>query len=291
MVMRSGENAYQVIQDVKAKIAQISTGLPPGVTIEPFYDRSSPSTAPSTRSSHTLWEAVLLVTLVHIIFLFHFRSILIVTLPLPASILIAFIPDEGIRHPVVHILSLTGNAIAIGVLVDAAIVMVENVIRHCELEEVRLGRPLARDENLGERSCCPPPSRSGGRSFLPWASSSLAFVPIFTLTGPGRENSFTRSRGPRRPTAMVGATILAVTLVPVLCTFLVRGPFHSENRNWVMRGLLALYDPALDWALHCRKTVLGLAAALLAFCIVLAFGLPAYRCFRVSRRHCRPSPR
>src|SRR5436305_709052 len=74
---------------------------------------------------------------------------------------------------------------------------------------------------------------------------------------------------------MIGATLLAVTLVPVLCTVLVRGPFHAEGRNWLMRGLLAIYDPVLDWALRWRRTVIALAAALLAFCSLIAFGLPA----------------
>ena len=91
VVMRTGENAYQVIQDVKARIAQIGGGLPPGITIEPFYDRSSLIERAIATLKHTLWEAVILVTLMHVIFLFHFRSILIVTLPLPASILVAFI--------------------------------------------------------------------------------------------------------------------------------------------------------------------------------------------------------
>src|SRR6185436_11232711 len=145
VVMRSGENAYQVIKDVKARIAQIRSGLPPGVTIVPFYDRSDLIERSIDTLKHTLWEAVILVTLMHVIFLFHFRSILIVTLPLPASILIAFIlmRQFGIQS---HIMSLTGIAIAIGVLVDAGIVMVENVIRHCEIEEDKLQRRLTREE-------------------------------------------------------------------------------------------------------------------------------------------------
>jgi len=269
VVMRSGENAYQVIQDVKAKIAQISAGLPPGVTIEPFYDRSTLIDRAIDTLKHTLWEAVLLVTLVHVIFLFHFRSILIVTLPLPASILIAFIlmKEFGIQS---HIMSLTGIAIAIGVLVDAAIVMVENVIRHCELEEARLGRALAKDETW--RVVLSASQQVGRPIFFAMGIIILAFVPIFALTG--QEGKLFHPLAWTKTFAMIGATVLAVTLVPVLCTFLVRGPFHAENRNWVMRGLLAIYDPVLDWALRCRKTVLGLAAALLAFCIVLAFGLP-----------------
>jgi copper/silver efflux system protein len=269
VVMRSGENAYQVIQDVKAKIAQIAAGLPPGVTIEPFYDRSDLISRAIDTLKHTLWEAVILVTLMHVIFLFHFRSILIVTLPLPASILVAFIlmKEFGIQS---HIMSLTGIAIAIGVLVDAGIVMVENVIRHCELEEKRLGRALTNDETfqLTLRA-----SQHVGRPiFFAMGIIILAFVPIFTLGG--QEGKLFHPLAWTKTFAMVGATVLAVTLVPVLCTFLVRGPFHSEDRNWLMRGLLAIYDPVLDWALRRRKTVLTLAGMLLAFSCILAFGIP-----------------
>ncbi|MEO7413019.1 MAG: CusA/CzcA family heavy metal efflux RND transporter [Opitutaceae bacterium] len=270
VVMRSGENAYQVIQDVKAKLGQIGAGLPPGVTIEPFYDRSDLIGRAIDTLKHTLWEAVILVTLMHVIFLFHFRSILIVTLPLPASILVAFIlmKQFGIQS---HIMSLTGIAIAIGVLVDAAIVMTENVIRHCELEEKKLGRSLTPDETWHVTLAA---SQQVGRPiFFAMGIIILAFIPIFQLTG--QAGKLFHPLAWTKTFAMIGATVFAVTLVPVLCTVLVRGPFHSEERNWVMRGLLAIYDPVLNWALRRRKTVLTLAGALLAFCVVLAFGLPA----------------
>lgn len=270
VVMRHGENAYQVIQDVKTRLAQIRAGLPPGVTIEPFYDRSGLIDRAIDTLKHTLWEAVILVTLMHVIFLFHFRSILIVTLPLPASILIAFIlmKEFGIQS---HIMSLTGIAIAIGVLVDAAIVMVENVIRHCELEEVRVGRRLTSAETWSVTLAA---SQQVGRPiFFAMGIIILAFIPIFTLSG--QEGKLFHPLAWTKTFAMVGATVLAVTLVPVLCTLLVRGPFHAEDRNWIMRGLLALYDPVLSAALRFRKTVLLGAAALLTFCLILAFGLPA----------------
>ncbi|MEY4939920.1 MAG: hypothetical protein RIQ93_1655 [Verrucomicrobiota bacterium] len=285
VVMRSGENAWQVIQDVKARIEQIRSGLPPGITIEPFYDRSSLIDRAIATLKHTLWEAVLLVTLMHVIFLFHFRSILIVTLPLPASILIAFIlmKQFGIQS---HIMSLTGIAIAIGVLVDAAIVMVENVIRHCELEEQNratagpggASAPLApRDYfDITLAASC----QVGRPIFFAMGIIILAFIPIFTLTG--QEGKLFHPLAWTKTFAMVGATLLAVTLVPVLCTFLVRGPFHAEERNWLMRALLAVYDPALNWALRWRKTVVGAAVALLGFCIVLAFGVPSPLWTRVA---------
>lgn len=275
VVMRSGENAWQVIQDVKTKIGQLSAGLPAGVTIEPFYDRSGLIDRAIETLKHALWESVLLVTLMHVIFLFHFRSILIVTLPLPASILISFIlmKEFGIQS---HIMSLTGIAIAIGVLVDAAIVMTENVIRHCELAEAEKAvatRSASRLTAAETRSIVLTAAQQVGRPiFFAMAIIILAFVPIFALSG--QAGKLFHPLAWAKTFAMTGATVLAVTLVPVLCTFLVRGPFQPESRNWVMRALLAVYDPALDWALRSRKTVIALAALLLAFCTVLAFGLP-----------------
>jgi Cu(I)/Ag(I) efflux system membrane protein CusA/SilA len=135
VVMRTGENAMEVIQHVKEKIAQIAPSLPPGVQIKSFYDRSELIDRTIDTLKIALTEEIVLVTLAHIIFLFHFRSILIVTIPLPVSILISFILMKrfGITS---NIMSLSGIAIAIGVLVDAAIVMTENVIRHCERAEV-----------------------------------------------------------------------------------------------------------------------------------------------------------
>ena len=271
VVMRSGENAYQVIKDVKAKIAQIAAGLPPGATIEPFYDRSGLIDRAIETLKHTLWEAVILVTIMHVIFLFHFRSILIVTIPLPASILISFIlmKEFGIQS---HIMSLTGIAIAIGVLVDAAIVMTENVIRHCELAEKAAGGSRLTKQDYF-RITLEASLQVGRPIFFAMGIIILAFVPIFTLTG--QEGKLFHPLAWTKTFAMAGATLLAVTLVPVLCTYLVRGPFHAEDRNLVMRFLLRLYDPVLDWALGHRKTVLALAAALLAFCSLIAFGLPA----------------
>jgi len=187
-----------------------------------------------------------------------------------------------------HIMSLTGIAIAIGVLVDAAIVMTENVIRHCELAEKAKASAVAGLAEAGPGSPSPATTRLtpaetwqvvltasqqvGRPIFFAMGIIILAFVPVFNLTG--QEGRLFHPLAWTKTFAMIGATIFAVTLVPVLCTFLVRGPFHAENRNWVMRGLLALYDPVLDWALRCRKTVLALAASLLVFCVILAFGLP-----------------
>ena len=269
VVMRSGENAKAVIERVKDKIAQLAPSLPPGVTIKPFYDRSELIDNTIDTLKHALVEEIILVTLAHIIFLWHFRSILIVTLPLPVSILISFtlMKQFGITS---NIMSLTGIAIAIGVLVDAAIVVTENVLRHCEKAEDKKGGKLTPKETLDTTlAAC---KQVGRPIFFAMAIIILAFVPVFALTG--QEGKLFHPLAFTKTFAMIGSTLLAVTLVPVLCSLLVRGPFHSEDRNIVMKFLLRLYEPALDWALEHRRTVIGIAMFILSVALVTAFGLP-----------------
>ncbi len=269
VVMRYGENAWRVIQEVKARIAAFTPGLPPGVTIEPFYDRSDLIGRAIDTLKHALTEEIILVTLAHILFLFHFRSILIVTLPLPASILISFILMDRFGIPS-HIMSLTGIAISIGVLVDAGIVMTENVIRHCERAEEELRRRLTAPEVFTHT--LEAATQVGRPMFFSMMIIILAFVPVFLLTG--QEGKLFHPLAFTKSFALIGAVLLAVTAVPVFCTILVRGPFKPESENWLMKSLLRIYDPVLDWALGHRKTVLGLAAALLAVSGIIAFGLP-----------------
>lgn len=295
VVMRTGENAKAVIERIKEKIAQISPSLPAGVTIKPFYDRSELIDRTIDTLKHALTEEIILVTLAHILFLWHFRSILIVTLPLPVSILISFLlmKESGITS---NIMSLTGIAIAIGVLVDAAIVVTENVIRHCErAEEEKRSRVIGQRSTEGTLPLTvdpltvdPSQFRLTGREtwevtlaackqvgrpiFFAMAIIILAFVPVFALTG--QEGKLFHPLAFTKTFAMIGSTLLAVTLVPVLCSWLVRGPFHSEDHNVVMKFLLRLYDSALNWALNHRKTVLACAAFILGTSLVIAFGLP-----------------
>ena len=269
VVMRYGENAWQVIQDVKARLAALASGLPPGVTVEPFYDRSDLIGRAIGTLKHALTEEILLVTLAHILFLFHFRSILIVTLPLPASILISFILMDRFGIPS-HIMSLTGIAISIGVLVDAGIVMTENVIRHCERAEEELKRRLTPPEVFTHT--LEAATQVGRPMFFSMLVIILAFVPVFLLTG--QEGKLFHPLAYTKSFALLGAVLLAITAVPVFCTILVRGPFKPESENWLMKSLLRIYDPVLDWALGHRKTVLALAGALLAASCLVAFGLP-----------------
>ena len=269
VVMRYGENAYKVIQDVKALIAALAPGLPKGVTVESFYDRSDLISRAIDTLRHALTEEIILVTLAHILFLFHFRSILIVTLPLPASILIAFVLMKEFGIPS-NIMSLTGIAISIGVLVDAGIVMTENVIRHCERAEEELNRRLTPPEVF--QHTLEAATQVGRPMFFSMMIIILAFVPVFMLSG--QEGKLFHPLAYTKSFALLGAVVLAITAVPVFCTWLVRGPFKPEDKNWLMQGLLKLYDPALDWALTHRKSVLSFAFALLASACVLAFGLP-----------------
>ncbi|MEI6105728.1 MAG: CusA/CzcA family heavy metal efflux RND transporter [Opitutae bacterium] len=288
VVMRYGENAWRVITDVKARLAALSPGLPKGVSIASFYDRSDLIGRAITTLKHTLVEEVILVTLAHILFLFHFRSILIVTLPLPASILISFILMDRFGIPS-HIMSLTGIAISIGVLVDAGIVMTENVIRHCEraLEE-KVGAVAPNSpEALGGKRPYPEltaqevfthtleaATQVGRPMFFAMMIIILAFVPVFLLTG--QEGKLFHPLAYTKSFALLGAVLLALTAVPVFCTFLVRGPFKPESENWLMKFLLKIYDPVLDWALEHRKTVLGFAGILLAASCLVAFGVPKF---------------
>jgi Cu(I)/Ag(I) efflux system membrane protein CusA/SilA len=269
VVMRTGENAMQVIRDVKAKIAQISPSLPPGVSIKSFYDRSELIDRTLDTLKHALTEEAVLVTIVIILFLFHFRSILIVTLPLPLSILVSFIlmNQFGITS---NIMSLSGIAIAIGVLVDAGIVMAENAIRHCELAEKKKGARLNKAESL--QVTLEAAQQVGRPIFFAMVIIILAFVPVFALSG--QEGKLFHPLAFTKTFAMAGSTILAITLVPALCATFIRGPFRSEDSNPLMKILLAIYNPVLDWALRFRKTVLGIALILVAAALVLAFGVP-----------------
>jgi len=263
VVMRSGANARDVIARVKEKIARIAPTLPAGVTIRPFYDRSGLIDRSIGTLTRALTTEVLLVTLAHVVFLFHFRSILVVTLPLPASILGSFVLMRCFGIPS-NIMSLSGIAIAIGVLVDAGIVLTENVLRRCGEAERRKGSALGRREILALVESA---SLQVGRPIgFAMAIILLAFVPVFLLTG--QEGRLFHPLAFTKTFAMGVATLLALVLVPVLCTVLVRGPFPDEQRNPLMRRLALLYEPVLDFALARRGTVL--AGAALVLCGALA---------------------
>ena len=263
VVIRYGANALAVIDAVKAKIEAMQSGLPKGVRIESFYDRSSLIRHAVETLRSALIEEIILVTLAHVIFLWHFRSILIVTIPLPLAVVISFLfmHYSGMSS---NIMSLGGIAIAIGVLVDAGIVMTENVIRHAENYAQEHGEYRSK---IGEITLNA--ARIVGRPiFFSMAIIILAFVPVFALTG--MEGKLFHPLAFTKTFAMAGSTIIAVTLVPVLCTFLIRGRLHREEHNPVMRILRGIYAPALRFALKHRVLTLGSALLLFGSALYLA---------------------
>jgi Cu(I)/Ag(I) efflux system membrane protein CusA/SilA len=256
IVMRNGANAQQVIDAVKQRINQIAPGLPPGVRIVPFYDRSTLISQAADTLRRALLEEIALVTLVQAIFLLHLRSILIVTLPLPLAVLISFLAMyyAGISS---NIMSLAGIAIAIGVLVDAGIVVTENAYRYVAQRGVDTrDRAAVREAVLDS-------TRLVGRPiFFSMAIIVLAFIPVFALTG--QEGKLFHPLAFTKTFAVLAATIIAITLVPVLCTMLLRGQLRDESVNPLMRVLRALYRPSLEWALAHRAATVGLATVVLA---------------------------
>ncbi|HYT73159.1 MAG TPA: efflux RND transporter permease subunit, partial [Vicinamibacterales bacterium] len=255
IVARSGVNTQWVIDAVKTRIAQIAPGLPAGVHIVPFYDRSALIQRSIVTLRTALIEEIVLVTLAHVIFLMHFRSILIVTLPLPLAVLAAFLGMHyvGISS---NIMSLAGIAIAIGVLVDAGIVVTENAFRFVEQRRIDVQDRAAVWQTVLEAT------RLVARPvFFSMAIIVLAFVPVFALTG--QEGKLFHPLAFTKTFAVLAATIISVTLVPVLCTLLLGGRMHGEQANPTMRALGRLYRPVLEWALaHGGATI---AIALLLF--------------------------
>jgi Cu(I)/Ag(I) efflux system membrane protein CusA/SilA len=261
VVARSGENAQEVIDRVKARIEQIKAGLPPGVQIVPFYDRSQLIGQAIDTLRVALIEEIILVTLAHVVFLMHLRSILIVTLPLPLAVLMAFLGMyyAGISS---NIMSLAGIAIAIGVLVDAGIVVTENAFRFVEQKRVNV-----RDRRAVWHTVLESTRLVARPVFFSMAIILLAFVPVFALTG--QEGKLFTPLAFTKTFAVFAATVMAVTLVPVLCTLLLGGRMHAEEQNPVMRFLHRVYRPVLTWALGHRVATVTLAAALFLGALVV----------------------
>lgn len=262
VIARYGVNTLDVISAVKAKLETLKPGLPAGVTITPFYDRTELILRATATLKRALIEELMLVTLAHIVFLFHFRSILIVTLPLPLAVLASFLFMHylGISS---NLMSLSGIAIAIGVLVDAGIVVTENAFRYIEKKGVDSRNRQQVWETVLEST------RLVGRPiFFSMTIIILAFIPVFALTG--KEGKLFHPLAFTKTFAMLAATIIAVTLVPVLCTLLLRGRFHAEEENWVMRVLHRGYRPVLSFALAHRAATIGCATILFSIAVLLA---------------------
>lgn len=259
IVMRSGKNARSTIEAVKARIETLKPGLPAGVEIVPTYDRSLLIDRAVQNLRHKLIEEFIVVALVCAVFLFHLRSALVAVVALPVGVLAAFIVMhwQGVNA---NIMSLGGIAIAIGAMVDGAIVMVENVHKHIEAFESTHGQPptAAQRWQLVTQAS----QEVGPALFFSLLVITLSFVPVFSLEA--QEGRLFSPLAFTKTYAMAAAAGLSVTLIPVLMGYLIRGRIPHEASNPVNRFLMALYRPVLEGVLRFPKATLVLAALLLA---------------------------
>ena len=260
IVMRSGKNALETIDAVKAKLEKLKASLPPGVQIVPTYDRSSLIKRAVANLEHKLIEEFIVVALVCAIFLFHMRSALVAIVSLPIGILASYLVMyyQGVNA---NIMSLGGIAIAIGAMVDAAVVMIENAHKHIEAwNHAHPGKQLAGDEHwrvIGNAA-----AEVGPALFFSLLIIVLSFVPVFTLEA--QEGKLFSPLAFTKTYAMAAAAGLAVTLIPVLMGYLIRGRIPDEQSNPLNRGLIRLYRPLLERVLQRPKTVLIVAGLIAA---------------------------
>ncbi len=255
VLQRFGENALDVINNVKAQLRDLAAGLPKGVTIKSVYDRSDLIYRAIYNLRHTLIEESIIVALVCFLFLLHARSALVAIFVLPVGILLSFIVMYmlGIGS---NIMSLGGIAIAIGAMVDAAIVMIENAHKHLE----RATPETSRFQVLVDAAC-----EVGPSLFFSLLIITVSFLPIFTLEA--QEGRMFKPLALTKTFAMASAAALSVTLVPVLMTLLIRGRIAAESDNPVNRFLIWLYQPIIKMVLEYRKTTILLALLALATAI------------------------
>lgn len=262
VIMRYGISALEAIENVKKKIEEIKPGLPEGVEIVPFYDRTELINRTSDTLKEALIEELILVTLVNLIFLAHFRSILIVTVPLPLAALTSFLFMYffGITS---NIMSLAGIAIAVSDLVDAGIVVTENAYRAIENENVD-----TKDKKRVWQIVSDATKMVGRPIFSSMAIIVIAFIPVFALTG--QEGKMFHPLAYTKTFAMIAAAFMAVTLVPVLSGYLLGGKLRPEEWNPIMRFLRGIYKPLLTLALRNRITTVLLAAVFFTGAMIAA---------------------
>src|SRR5439155_1024725 len=250
VVMRHGENALNLIDRVKQKIKEIESALPSGVKIVTTYDRSDLILRSIATLKEKLIEESLIVSLVIIIFLFHVRSALVVIITLPIAIILSFIAIYYLNLTS-NIMSLGGIAIAIGAMVDAAIVMVENAHKRLEHWE-EAGRPGDRTQVLIDSA-----KEVGKPLFFSLLIITVSFLPIFTLEA--QEGRLFQPLAFTKTFAMFFAAFLSITLAPVLMVLLIRGRIRPETQNPINRLLITLYAPVVRGVLRFRKATIALA--------------------------------
>ncbi|MBP7369851.1 MAG: efflux RND transporter permease subunit [Arenimonas sp.] len=259
-VARYGENALSVIKELKLKIAEIQSGLPDGVTISAVYDRSQLISRAISTLRTTLLEESIIVALVCILFLFHVRSALVAIVMLPIGVLIAFIAMRALGMNS-NIMSLGGIAIAIGAMVDAAIVMIENAHKHIERDDGSRTRLQLISDSCRE---------VGPALFFSLLIITVSFLPVFTLES--QEGRLFHPLAFTKTFAMAGGALLSITLVPVLMLLFIRGKIIPEQKNPINRFLIAIYRPIIAVVLRFKT-----ATVISAIVILLISFWPASR--------------
>jgi Cu(I)/Ag(I) efflux system membrane protein CusA/SilA len=255
---RYGQNALEVIANLKAKVAEISAGLPAGVSIQTVYDRSELIERAITTLKRTLAEESLIVALVCIVFLLHLRSALVAIIMLPVGILAAFIGMRALGINA-NIMSLGGIAIAVGAMIDAAIVMVENAHKHLE----RLQEGESRTDAIID-AC----KEVGPALFFSLLIITVSFLPVFTLEA--QEGRLFAPLAWTKTFAMAAAAFLSVTLVPVLMLLFIRGKIKPEAENPVNRFLIRIYRPIIAGVMNWKKTTIVAAVIAMVVTVVPA---------------------
>ncbi len=252
VIMRFGENALEVIQNVKKRLSELESGLPEGVKIRSVYDRSSLILRAVNNLKNTLIEESIIVALVCIVFLFHFRSALvgIFTLPIGVFISLTIMERQGINA---NIMSLGGIAIAIGAMVDAAIVMIENAHKHIE----KYGDTKPHWELISDAS-----KEVGPALFFSLLIIAISFFPVFTLEA--QEGRLFRPLAYTKTYAMMGSALLAITVVPILMGYMIRGKIRPEHKNPVNRFLIWIYHPIIKFVLKAKLLVIAGSIVVLA---------------------------
>src|SRR5205814_5474437 len=267
VLMRHGENPLTVTQAVKDKILELQPRLPPGVHIVPAYDRTRLIHGAIHTLTEVMWHEMLIASLAILLILMHVRSVFVICVTLPLAVLFSFLQmwllrRLGVVNVQANIMSLAGITISIGILVDQAIVMVENATHH--LKEHFGDRPVTGDtREIVIRAC-----RTVGRPiFFSVLIILISFIPVFAMSG--REGKLFHPMAFTKSLAMVGVAIISVTLVPALIPTFIKGRIRGEEDNWIVRSFINIYKPLLTWAMPKRNLVMWAFAALL----ILAAGL------------------
>jgi len=268
VVMRQGMNALKVIDGVKRKFKQIASSLPPGVQIVSGYDRSGLINESIATLHRDLLEEAVIVSVVVVVFLFHFRSALIVIVILPIAVLVSFIPTYFLGATS-NIMSLGGLALAIGVLVDAAMVMVENGYRQLSVRQEVSSLPVSNSERV--KILVEAAKQVGPALFYSLLIIMASFLPVFLLEA--QEGRMFRPLVWTKTLAVGSSSILAITLVPVLMVFLIRGKLRPTSANPVSQFTQALYLPVIRFCLRHRFLTLGLNLLFLGATLPIAYKL------------------